>query len=376
MSITQRKLKNGKIVFDNAFMYKGIRYKKRGFTTKGKAENWEIEIKHDVNTNGSYREPCKKTFIQVYREWFELNKDKYAPNTIQQYTTFIKKIEANKIARMKITDIKYKDIQGFMNDQGKIYSFQTCKCILKIFNVVYKHAIKNEYVTDNPMPYVECKGIKKETEERKYISFSDFEAICEAIDEIDTFDAKALKIAVIIGYYTGARATEVLALSKNDIDFKNNTISFNKRLEHRVNGKRSFISTMKTKASYADIPLVEPLKKELLAWFKVNPYENICVDKNGSYIEYDWLRVKIRKIALKLNIPFTFHVLRHTLATNLAVNGVQPATAKKILRHSNISTTLDIYTHIDIKEERKALNSLFIPNDVKTNYPKSTPKVN
>lgn len=39
MSITTRKNKDGKIVYDNAFMYKGVRYKKRGFKSKGDAEN-------------------------------------------------------------------------------------------------------------------------------------------------------------------------------------------------------------------------------------------------------------------------------------------------------------------------------------------------
>jgi integrase len=42
---------------------------------------------------------------------------------------------------------------------------------------------------------------------------------------------------------------------------------------------------------------------------------------------------------------FTFHSLRHTFATTLAAKGVNPATAQKMLGHSDIRMTLAIYTH-------------------------------
>ena len=42
---------------------------------------------------------------------------------------------------------------------------------------------------------------------------------------------------------------------------------------------------------------------------------------------------------------FTIHSLRHTFATTLADKGVHPSTAQKMLGHSDIRTTLAIYTH-------------------------------
>ena len=58
MSITTRKNKDEEIIYDNAFMYKGVRYKKRGFKSKEDAENWEIDVKYEVNKNGSYYHEC------------------------------------------------------------------------------------------------------------------------------------------------------------------------------------------------------------------------------------------------------------------------------------------------------------------------------
>ena len=42
---------------------------------------------------------------------------------------------------------------------------------------------------------------------------------------------------------------------------------------------------------------------------------------------------------------FTIHSLRHTFATTLAEKGIHPSTAQKMLGHSDIRMTLDIYTH-------------------------------
>ena len=54
------------------------------------------------------------------------------------------------------------------------------------------------------------------------------------------------------------------------------------------------------------------------------------------------VKVKIEKI--------TPHMLRHTFATLLYTSGVDVLTASKLLGHSNISITLEIYTHL--KEEK------------------------
>ncbi|WP_028042042.1 site-specific integrase [Candidatus Stoquefichus massiliensis] len=371
MSITERKLKNGKVVYDNAFMYKGTRYKKGGFKTKGQAENWEIEVKYEVNKNGSFHIETKKTFADVYTEWFELHKDEYAINTIKNYQSSYAKIKCHKIAKMKISTINYTIIQTYFNELSKKYEYGTCKNVLKIFNAVFKHAIRSNYLQTNHMPYVILKKDEhKNNDQGKTISYEDFITICnEFVGCHDIFNNRAMVIALKIGYYTGARVSEVLALSKNDIDFENNTINFDKRLDNRSKAGESFTTKMKTKSSYAIVPLAEPLKDVLLEWFQENPYDNICVYEDGNYIEYAWLQKKIQNVSKKLNIPFHFHMLRHTFATTLVTNGISPEIAKKLLRHSSIKTTMDLYTHIDIDVEKQALDSVF-SSQLPQNYTK------
>ena len=52
------------------------------------------------------------------------------------------------------------------------------------------------------------------------------------------------------------------------------------------------------------------------------------------------------------------HCLRHTFATLLARNGASPSVAEKLLRHSDIRLTMNIYTHLDLADTAGAVAAL------------------
>ena len=56
--------------------------------------------------------------------------------------------------------------------------------------------------------------------------------------------------------------------------------------------------------------------------------------------------------------PLDIHCLRHTFATFLARNGISPAVAQKLLRHSDIRLTVNIYTHLDLPDTADAVAAL------------------
>ena len=58
-----------------------------------------------------------------------------------------------------------------------------------------------------------------------------------------------------------------------------------------------------------------------------------------------------------------FHSLRHTFVTNLCKADVSPKTAQSLARHSDIRLTMDVYTHVDRKEQIAAIRSLPTPED-------------
>ena len=73
-------------------------------------------------------------------------------------------------------------------------------------------------------------------------------------------------ISLFIGYYSGLRISEVLALEKSDFDFTNNEIHMNKQLDYIKAQTKTLKTTtkLKTNSSNAVVPLAEPLKEILV----------------------------------------------------------------------------------------------------------------
>ena len=101
------------------------------------------------------------------------------------------------------------------------------------------------------------------------------------------------------------------------------------RVEPIVGGKCGFLYLDKN-----DMPMVA------LHWEKY--FQHICEKYNSIY------RVQMPKV--------TPHVCRHTFCSNMAKSGMNPKTLQYLMGHSDISVTLNTYTHIgydDAKEELK-----------------------
>ena len=370
MSITERKLKNGRIVYDNAFMYKNMRYKKGGFRTKKEAYSWEALIRSEIDKHGLYRKPSNKTFIEVWEDYYELNKQKYAPATLNAYAVAVNRIKNHPIADMKIIDIDYSIVQGYFNVLSRNHKMGVCRADKKIFAIVFKHALRNGYIKNNPIQYIEIITKEKPQEQNKkqVISIDEFNLICQYFLDKKTFLGESIYIALNIGYYTGARISEALALDKSNINFDDHTITFKNRLEATEGKEAMTLSKMKTNSSYATLPLAKPLEDILKEWFKKNPYDVICCDIEGQYLYYRNLYSHFRRMNAELDLNFHYHMLRHTYASNLINHGVNINMAKNLLRHATISTTLDIYTHSNNEDIRQALNGVF--NSINENTPK------
>lgn len=345
-------------------------YSKSGFIVKKDAQEHESMVKAQINQDGYLKKVCNDSLNKVFNDWLKVDSGLYALNTINLYKRIYNKYIYSTIGKEKIISLKYKDIQAFINESN--VSYDNCVAIKKVLNNVFKYAIKNEYIETNPIAYIEITKIKEKKEINNYLSLEEYNMIIEKLNR-GSFYARALSIAISIGYHTGLRISEIFALNKSDIDFINDTITVNKQLLEREGKNKDLkIKTkLKTSSSNSVLPLVLTLKEILIEWFDINPYEKVVCNEDGYYLNPVSAQARVKKIASDLGIQgFHFHMLRHTLITNLYKSGVDVKTTQELARHSNINTTLNVYTHLEENSKKDTLNNVF-----EQIYSKNTPKM-
>lgn len=216
-------------------------------------------------------------------------------------------------------------------------------------NRVFDFCIQNRVIEFNPANYITIPKAPK-TRERKPITDEEINLFWETPHTLQT--------AVLIMIYAGLRRGEVLALTWNDIDFKNNTISVNKAVNFKNNG---IIKSPKTEAGYRNIPmpkiLADHLKEVPKNTIQVCTLNGFPITNSNWYSQWKSYLNKINRTH-NVTIETSAHCLRHTYCTILYEAGVDVLTAKELMGHSDISTTMGIYTHLREEREKKSITKL------------------
>lgn len=181
------------------------------------------------------------------------------------------------------------------------------------------------------------------------------------------------QIAAMLMLYAGLRRGEVCALTWADIDFNKKLITVNKALEMKVGKEKG----TKTAAGVRMVRMPAVLYQFLLsqphnvlyvvhsargtrmtdtAWRRM--WDSYMIELNIKY-GYAGAANKYNPEGLKMRIkPFTAHQLRHTYASMLYMAGVDVLTARDQLGHTDIKTTLSIYTHLDKRYKNNSMDKL------------------
>lgn len=174
-----------------------------------------------------------------------------------------------------------------------------------------------------------------------------------------------LKLFFYLAMFTGCRRGELIALTWNDIDFAENTISITKS-SCRVKGE-TVIKATKTKGSDRVIAVPDVVMDVARRWKKEQSEyrlaigsqwigsDNIFIQWNGIQMCLDTPYQAFHRIIKNYNsqkaddapeLPLIpLHGLRHTVATLLISQGVDVRTVSGRLGHASTSTTLNIYSH-------------------------------
>lgn len=201
----------------------------------------------------------------------------------------------------------------------------------------------------NPMILIKLKGVTKRQKRIPEISVSDFKKLLATLPE-------PLHTMVLVAGAYGLRISELLALKWEDIDEKAKTISIVRKFT------RGQLGETKTAASAAPLPLAPALLKALQRWkpkTKDSEWLFPSPRTGGPRSSSMLLQKGLRPIAQELGLGNVgFHSLRHACRSWLSSGGAAIGTQKDLLRHSDISTTMNVYGHSLTADMRRAHEKL------------------
>lgn len=299
-----------------------------------------VKGKFDIAKTKSY--PTFKQLMQEYLEWSESNKRSFERDisSSKHLLPFFGNKRINEIDNWFIEKYRMKrkqEIKSLSKNKDKPVediSFATINREVALLKHFFTKAVEWGKLENNP-----SKGIKmfKEKGKDRYLEEGEIKSLINACDETQNKDLKGM---VLMGIYAGLRLSEVLNLKVSDLDFKNEIIN----LEHTKNGDRG------------KVPIVECLKSHLQEHLKGKSFDYVFCKSDGK--PYKDIRGAFAAALDKAGIEdCTFHTLRHTFASQLAINGVDLYTMQKLGRWK----TLDMvkkYAHLSPHHKNSAINKI------------------
>ena len=211
-----------------------------------------------------------------------------------------------------------------------------------ILNVLFKTAVRPyRILADNPMEGIKIEK-ERRTEARRCLSEDEQKKMFAVVSKLNHGD-----MALAILLCTGLRKGEMLALTWDDIDWKNNTLHISKQFSHTHTGHWQ-TNTPKSRNGYREIPMPAKLIQILK-----HAHNSIPMDIKKRLFPAPHSTYRDIQIALKKTAPdLTPHCLRHTYATNLLAHGMDVQTLAALLG-DNVNTVIRTYIHYS-DEMRKA----------------------
>lgn len=373
---------------DNAYRYypvidiyeNGKRRRKwlQGCKTKKEAQAILNEKLADVQ-KGTYLEPSKMTFAEFLLYWLETAiLDKKKPRTYETWKYLIESHIIPGIGRYTLEKLNPLHIQEFYNcalKHGRLdgkggLSGKTVSAMHTVIFRALKQAEIWQLLQRNVAGLVERPKIK-----HKEMKTWDFEQVSQFLDTIAQLEtSEPLETiphlhAMYITIFTGLRRGEVCALRWSNIDFENATLSVSETAQ-RIRQKGIVFGEPKTTKSQSSISLaIEDLEyftkiRRFQAQNKLRtgPYYQehnlVCAKPDGRPLEPAYLVKVFKRVTELANLPhIRFHDLRHTHATLLYAAEKDLKLVQERLRHTVLATTADIYTHMLVDTEKKAIRN-------------------
>lgn len=343
-----------------------------GFKKQKEAEKALAELIAKIE-KGDYYEHKELLLSDYLNQWYnDYAKHNVSEVTLVFYKDIIDRILIPYIGKIQIAKLKPLQIQSFLSKilEGDISS-TTARHYYNVLNIALNQAVKWQIIDVNPCNAVE----PPKKEKRKLDVLTPFE-VEKLLEYTKTCEFSVMYVPITLAIMAGLRRGEILGLEWSNFDSEKGLLRITNNMV-KV-GSEVKMTTPKTDKSVRTVALL-PSTVELLKQHRIKQIENrlllgddyiknnfVCTWPNGKTIRPDYITHTLKKLLKKCDLPdIRFHDLRHTHATLLLLQGVNPKIVSERLGHSKVDITLDTYSHVLPEMQKEAvekLENLFIKN--------------
>lgn len=300
------------------------------------------------------------TFQEIAEAWEGIHREEITDRTWVNYKPHYEEIIALH-GKKTMQEVSAQEIGNHLQRaKAKGYSRTVVNSIRSLYRMIFDYAIANDLAQFNPVTSIRLpKGLKQgkrvaPTDEQIKIILSHWDA------EFGLFPAFLL--------CTGMRKSEALALTWDDVDFDELTISVTKSIDYS-SGANPKAKSPKTEAGNRSVPIIDLLFPYLQDAYAHRTGEYVFPalpsnrgGKGGGMMTLRGYEGAWNKYCQAVGLwkdgkpTITAHNLRHGTATLMFELGVDELTAQHILGHSRVEITREIYTDLRAKQALKSVD--------------------
>lgn len=332
------------------------------FKSVSEAKEWLITSRfnnlHDNIVSGD--DMTVNAWFDYWVEEIKANATKR--NTIKNYKQRYNQNIKKHIGNMIITKVKPLHLQHIINAMtNEGYAPSTIEQTRLLMANFFNSAVDNDIIHKSPLKRTVSLP-PKQKKERRVLTLSEQETFLKGAQSYDNF------LVFVFALLTGMRAGEIIGLQFKDVDFNRRCIYVNQTCEYDYRQKEFVCGSPKSESGQRCIPMTDVVfnilnkqreKKATRKIVNLKYADFVFLSKKGVPLKNSSLDEQLAKIARELKIEkFSMHTFRHTFATRCIEADVNPKTLQTILGHSDISLTLNLYTHTTQEQKVKEMQKL------------------
>ena len=383
---TKRRDNKGRILFPGEFQEENGRYNYRYTDALGKRKtlySWRLTetdaVPYGCKMTASLREKEQKimslalqgikgsdfTVLQLVERYLSL-KTGVKHNTMANYNFVVNALKKEEFSAKAVTDVKLSDAKIFLiklQRDGRGYS--SIHSIRGVLRPAFQMAVDDDLILKNPFQFELGTIIVNDSKQRDAVQPKDEEKFLNFVKE-DSHYAKYYD-AFFLLFKTGMRISEFCGLTVRDMDFENGVINIDHQLQ-RTRQMKYVIESTKTTCGTRKLPMTDEIREvcERMVKNRKKPKKEPLIDGYGGFLYLDkngrpmvalhwekYMQHAVEKYNREHPIqlpPITPHICRHTYCSNQAKAGMNPKTLQYLMGHSDISVTLNVYTHLGLND--------------------------